>query len=95
MANLQTEHRRLAILQLLRSDPDYSINDALLQRLLDQQGFGVPMAVVLADLQWLEQLELLVTNKLPGCTVAILQSSGVDVAAGTAVVPGIARPRPA
>ena len=94
MADVQAEHRRLAILQLLHSDPDYSINDDLLQKLLNGQGHGVALAVVRADLAWLEQLGLLTTNALPNCTVAILRNDGVDVAAGVSVVPGIARPRP-
>jgi hypothetical protein len=95
MANdIQTETRRLAILQLLKSDPDYSINDELLRQLLASQGHGVAMAVVRADLAWLEQVGLLSTNVLPGCTVAILRNDGVDVATGVSVVPGIARPSP-
>lgn len=92
--DLQQEARRLAILQLLHLDPDYSINDSLLQPLLASQGHGVSIAVVRADLAWLEQLGLLSTNELPGCTVALLRSDGVDVAMGVSVVPGIARPRP-
>lgn len=95
MADIQQEHRRLAILQLLKEDPDYSINDDLLQRLLAAQGYGVAMAVVRADLAWLEQLGLVSTNALPGVTVAVLRNDGVDVASGVSVVPGIARPRPA
>lgn len=97
MANtrdLQQEARRLAILQLLKADPDYSINDDLIQRLLASQGHGVSIAVVRADLAWLEQVGLLSTNELPGYTVAILRNDGVDVACGMSVVPGIARPRP-
>ena len=92
--DIQTESRRLAILQLLQRDPDYSINDQLLQQLLAAQGHGVGIAVVRADLAWLEQLGLVATNDLPGCTVALLRSEGVDVAIGVSVVPGIARPRP-
>ena len=92
--DLQTESRRLAILQLLQRDPDYSINDDLIRRLLATQGHGVSIAVVRADLAWLEQLGLVSTNELPGCTVALLRNEGVDVATGVSVVPGIARPRP-
>ena len=92
--DIQTEARRLAILQLLQRDPDYSINDSLLQQLLASQGHGVSIAVVRADCAWLEQLGLLSTNDLPGCTVALLRNEGVDVAMGVSVVPGIARPRP-
>jgi Fe2+ or Zn2+ uptake regulation protein len=91
---METEQRRLTILQLLLKDPDYSINDTLLQQLLGQVGHGVALAVVRADLAWLEQLGLLATSELPGCTIAILRNDGVDVANGVAVVPGIARPRP-
>lgn len=94
MADIQQEARRLAILQLLKADPDYSINDDILQRLLASQGFGVALAVVRADLAWLEQLGLVSTNALPGMTVALLRNDGVDVACGMSVVPGIARPRP-
>jgi Fe2+ or Zn2+ uptake regulation protein len=93
--NIAAEHRRLAILQLLVKDPDYSINDNLLQQLLGQIGHGVGMAVVRADLAWLEQLGLLATSELPGCTIAVLRNDGVDVANGVATMPGIARPRPA
>lgn len=95
MPDIQTENRRLMILQLLQKDPDYSINDTLLQQLLASLGYGVALAVVRADLAWLEQLNLIATNALPNCTVAILRSDGVDVATGMSVVPGIARPRPA
>jgi hypothetical protein len=95
MANdVQTEARRLDILKLLAADPDYSINDALLQQLLKYLGHGVAVAVVRADLAWLEQVGMLSTNQLPGCTVAILRNEGVDVASGVSVVPGISRPRP-
>lgn len=94
MRKHEQEQRRLTILQLLAKDQDYSINDTLLQQLLGQIGHGVAMPVVHADLAWLEQLGLLATSELPGCTIAILRNDGLDVAKGVAVVPGIARPRP-
>lgn len=94
MPDIQSENRRLTILQLLQKDPDYSINDMLLQQLLASLGYGVALAVVRADLAWLEQLNLIATNPLPNCTVAILRNDGLDVATGVSVVPGIARPRP-
>ena len=94
MADLQIEARRLAILELLKADSDYSINDALLQDLLGQVGHGVSLAVVRADLAWLESVNLLAVNDLGGCSVAVLRSDGLDVARGLAKVPGVARPRP-
>ena len=93
--DLKMEARRLLILQLLEKDPNYSINDDLLQQLLRNLGHGVSMAVIRADLAKLEELGLLSTNELPGSTVGILRREGMDVALGASVVPGIARPRPA
>lgn len=86
--------RRLAILQLLKEDADYSLNDSLLHELLGYRGFGIARDVLLGDLSWLEQQGLLATRDLPGCTVAVLRNRGIDVASGVASVPGIARPRP-
>ena len=97
MANqqdLQQEQRRLTILQLLKQDPGYQLNDAMLQELLRYRGIRVSYAVIYADLAWLEELNLVTTDELPGCTVAHLRNAGVDVADGVSHIPGIARPRP-
>ena len=94
MVDLHAEARRLAILQLLAKDPNYSINDALLKELLRSLGFGVALHVVKADLAWLESVGLLATTDL-SCLVAVLKSEGLDVACGDSVMPGVARPRPA
>jgi hypothetical protein len=94
MADLQTQARRLAILQLLAQDPDYSINDALLKELLRTLGHGVALHVVKADLAWLESVGLLATTDLTPCLVAVLKSEGLDVSRGESLMPGVARPRP-
>ena len=88
------EHRRLSILQCLQADADYRINDSLLHAMLKTLDHGVPMSVLLADIAWLEQLRLVATEKLPGCTVVLLRAEGDEVAEGLAVIPGIARPKP-
>lgn len=93
-ASLQQENRRLAILQLLAAEPGYRLNDVILQQLLEQLGYVVPLSLVRAELAWLERLGQLTTQELPGCTVAALLMSGVDTAKGGAYIPGIARPRP-
>lgn len=87
--DIKTQNRRLLILQLLHKDPDYNINDNLLQQLLSGMDHAVAMAVLRADLAWLEQLNLVSTHLLPNCTVAILRSEGIDVAKGLTMVPGI------
>lgn len=92
--DIVAENRRLTILQLLAKDPDYSLNDAILGDLLRMRGHAVASSVLHADLAWLERIDLITVNDLPGTRVAILRSEGLDVAQGTASVPGIARPRP-
>ncbi len=93
--DIKAERRRLVILQLLKEDPDYKINDTLLQELLSDLGFGVSQAVLAGDLAVLDELGLISTTELAGAVLAVLRNRGVDVACGTAVVPGVARPRPA
>lgn len=93
--DVKREDRRLAILQLLEQDPDYSINNQLLKKLLDRLGHGVGMGVLLTDLAWLETVGLLSLSDIEGCYIAVLRSDGVDAAKGELVVPGISRPRPA
>lgn len=92
--DLMGAQRRLTILQLLQKDPDYRLNDAMLQELLGMRGHGVSMARVRADLVFLEQSGLIVVQELPGCSVAILRNDGVDAASGVSQFPGVARPRP-
>jgi hypothetical protein len=93
-AELRTEKRRLAILQLLKQDPDYSANDALLQESLQLMGHGAGIAAVRADLQHLCEIGCVALKDLPGCYVATLRDTGVDVACGVSSAPGVARPRP-
>lgn len=88
------EWRRLEILKLLVEDPDYSINDILLQELLRERGLAVSMALLRADIAWLEEVNLVTSRELPGCVVAVLLNDGVDVVNGMSRIPGIARPRP-
>ena len=94
MSDITTQNRRLHILKCLKISTDYRMSDLLLQEMLKKIGFASPLAVIKADLAWLEQLGLLSTQELPGMTIALLCSEGVDVADGLSHVPGIARPRP-
>jgi hypothetical protein len=88
------ELRRLYILRILKASADYRMGDELLQESLKRIGHAAPMAVLRADLAWLEQVGLVATTDMPGTTIALLRNDGVDVAEGISHVPGIARPRP-
>ncbi|NOR71620.1 MAG: ArsR family transcriptional regulator [Methylomarinum sp.] len=92
--DIKAEQRRLAILQFLKDDPDYKVNDALLLELLASIGFGVSKNVLSADLMFLEESQLVSTSDIAGCTLVILRGNGYGVATGVSVIPGIARPRP-
>ncbi|MEG2172361.1 MAG: ArsR family transcriptional regulator, partial [Desulfovibrionaceae bacterium] len=73
-------------------------NHYVLQTILGEMGHAVSRDQVLADLSWLQDLQLLTTEVLMGTdcpiTVAALLNRGEDVAHGRAVVPGIKRPLP-
>jgi repressor of nif and glnA expression len=92
--DIKAEKRRLVILQLLKDDPDYKIDDELLQQLLAELGYGISAIALQGDLHILSELGLISVTDLAGCTLSVLRSRGVDVAKGLSKVPGIARPRP-
>lgn len=92
--DVNAEHRRLLILQLLKQDPDYRIDSSLLGDLLKMRGQSVPSAVLRGDLAWLENQRLVSTEEIAGVTIAILRNDGAEVADGVMSYPGIARPRP-
>lgn len=93
-AQIQAEKRRLALLQLLKEDPDYTANDALLQESLQLMGHGAGIETIRADILHLTETGCVATKQLPGCYVATLRDHGVDVACGVTSAPGVARPRP-
>jgi hypothetical protein len=95
LADIQMADRRLIILRALADDPDYAINNFVLHGLLAEYGHGVPSDVVASDIAWLEEQTLLSAEDAgPNMIVATITQRGVDVAAGRARVPGVARPRP-
>lgn len=95
-AEHRAEHRRITILRGLRAEPEYQLNDAILQDLLLEFGHAVARDVVLTDLAWLAEQGLLTVEQVaPGVRVATLTRRGADVARGRSVVPGVRRPSPA
>ena len=87
--------QRLAILQVLEGDPDYSHNDHILTGALARLGHAVSIDKLRTELQWLEEQGLLTVDKaLVGVWVAKLTRRGEDVALGRARVEGVARPGP-
>lgn len=93
-SDILTEHRRLAILQILNADSDYKANSVMLHSTLKLLGQGAALSVVEGDIAWLEAQGLLAQQQLPGCTVCTLRRAGIDAAEGTSKYPGIAKPLP-
>ncbi|HHH12945.1 MAG TPA: hypothetical protein ENJ98_01795 [Thiolapillus brandeum] len=85
---------RLVILQALEEDPDYSHNDAVLQRMLDAVGHSVSTDRLRTELAWLAEQGLILINEIEDLVVSKLTARGEDVALGRTRVPGVARPRP-
>lgn len=85
--------QRLVILRLLAESNSYKANSSVLTMRMDLLGHAVSRDVVRSHLAWLaEQGLVAVEEPVPGVVVATLRTRGADVAAGRAVVPGVARP---
>lgn len=93
-ADLEKSHRRRIILDSLRQDPDYSINESMLRSILREFGFSVSRDLMKTEMAWLVEQGLITTKEIGGILVAKLTNRGEDVATGVVVVPGVARPEP-
>ena len=92
---LETEHIRLAILQVLQQDTDYAHNEHILAGALDQLGHHLSQDRLRAECHWLAELGLLEIDKVAQSVwVLRLARSGHDIATGRATRPGVARPLP-
>ena len=93
-ATLVSADRRLAILCILESSPEYRANVYLIQRMLGDIGHAASLDVIHTDLAWLAEQNLLVLETVGGVSIPKLTQRGLDVACGRAIVPGVARPMP-
>lgn len=86
--------RRLLTLQCLNEDPGYSLNEAVLQSMLEALGHSVSRDRLRTDLAWLAEQGLVSIGAVGTVQVAMITGRGVDVAVGRVIVPGVRRPRP-
>lgn len=86
--------QRLLVLQALKEDTDYTVNDIMLQAWLDQFGMALSLDKLRTELQWLSEQGLVEIDYAAHLHIAKLTSRGLDVAQGRSQIPGIARPRP-
>lgn len=91
---IEVEDRRLRILEIIHADSDFSISANLLQGMLASRGHNISMAVLLADVTWLQSIGAVNINRIGAMQVVILSEPGIDIVLGRSVVPGVARPAP-
>ena len=92
-AELLDADRRLAILKSLM-DGDGSLNESILQTVLDMLGHSVSRDKIRTDLAWLKEQGLVSIETIVNVEVAHITDRGCDVAEGRATVPGVKKPRP-
>ena len=90
----ETEHQRLALLQVLAEASEYSHNETVLRLALGELGLAVSRDRLRTQLNWLAEQDLLQVQDVSGLLVARLTARGEDVAHGRSRTPGVARSRP-
>jgi hypothetical protein len=91
---VETEMRRLKVLQYLASVPSYEASAAVLT--LHCRRIGVPTTPdqMAGCLAWLEEQELVAGRQYQGMPIAKITASGREVGDGNRVFPGVLRPDP-
>lgn len=91
---IETEKRRLVILQYLNQSPAYQASASLLRLHCCQLGVPSTDDEVAHALGWLAEHELIDLRDAGSEIVARLRSVGRDVSTGLRAVPGVLRPDP-
>jgi hypothetical protein len=93
-AEFEARDRRLVLLRALEAAAQYRANAFLLHRYCQSLGHAVSVDRLEQDLAWLAEQGLVTLQSPDGVTVVTATARGLDVAAGRATVPGVARPAP-
>lgn len=91
-SQLLTEDMRLVMLRSILED-GCSLNESLLQSVLEMYGHSESRDKVRTEIRWLEEQGLVAVDDVSGILVARLTGRGEDVACGRAKVDGVKRPR--
>lgn len=93
--DLITSDIRLVLLRLLKAAGGYSLNSSILHKLLGEKtGYQTSRDRVRSELSWLKEQGLVKLAEGIGCDIATITQRGLDVADGSATVPGVNRPSP-
>lgn len=91
---LKAQDQRLVILRALEEDTAYTLNESIVQDILEMFGHQCSRDCVRTHLSWLAEQGLVTVEDVSGYMVATLTRRGADAARGAAVIPGVRRPRP-
>lgn len=92
-SQLRTADMRLVILRSMAEDGN-SLNESMLQSVLELFGHSVSRDKVRTEMRWLEEQGLVHIDSVAGVLVGRLTGRGADVAAGRCRLDGIKCPRP-
>lgn len=92
--NVFVQDRRLVILRVLSESAGYTASDSNLDDALDAWGHTVSRDVVVGDMYWLAEQQLITLREMGSTQIATVTQRGLDVASGQAIHPGVKRPRP-
>lgn len=93
-STLLTEGRRAAILNILAQDSDYSVNENIIDAALKSIGHAVGIDRLYADIDWLEEQDLIDVEHVMNMRIVQLTRRGLDVSKGVATCTGVKRPMP-
>ncbi|MBT0666347.1 ArsR family transcriptional regulator [Geobacter pelophilus] len=93
-SDLVTQDIRLVILRTLAETNGYSCNESIIHAILAKFGHKVSRDQVKNQLAWLEEQGLVTLETVVDIYVATITGRGVDIADGSATVPGVKRPHP-
>ena len=92
-ADLRTSDMRLVMLRSMAEDGN-SLNESMLQSVLELFGHCVSRDKVRTEMRWLEEQDLIQIEAVAGVLVGRLTGRGADVACGRCRLDGIKPPRP-
>ncbi len=90
----EDEQVRLHILLMLKEDPDYTMNDDILRKMLTTVGFNLDAIRLSANLHWLKRADMVTMEQVSIYHIVKLTKLGDDIACGRTTFSGIARPSP-
>lgn len=95
MSDIIRQEARLIVLKELAKQSNYSLNDAILQDVLQTFGIAKPREWVREELRWLEEIGAVTIAHFGSAVIATMTDKGADHVARRTVIQDIKRPSPA